>query len=897
MKQKLILLALVMGLTIVSQSSLSLGMGKIQVYSALNEPLQSSIDLLANTEEELLNLEVNLASSEDYQKVGLDKSFVPANIMVSFDEENPYQINVTSNGPVSEPIVSLLLDVNWNNGRILREFTVLLDPPVYESTDNSAQINSVLVEPIDDNTVDNVVVEEPVAVVTEPELQERESQTQTVTNADFAGYEEQAEAVAEEATPVYSSSSLASEVYVESGDTLWRIANNNKVGDLSAQQMMMAIYNKNPSAFIDNNINKLIKGSRLAMPSLDEADDLGFSEAMAQVESHHQSWAPEQQDYNTYQTEAATEDDYQAPESTLDYGVQLSGGDNQDGSDGGQSNADQGTAADAQAIEEDLYNKDAENSELKERISELEGIVEQQQDAIQISDDGLANLENQLDTAADETAEVIDDTVDTTAATADDIWDAATDATDEAAETDEQSSLSADAVEFGSDDTTDSESTSLADVDSETASQTEDTAQVDTTQNDTAAITETPAKYTPAKQQSFIDTAISWVMGNLMWVLIGLGALIALLIVPKLIGGGGDDEEEDGTSFLDDIKNRKAAKEEAAIDQAQDEDDDYSHSAETKMNKPLAEDIDAAEDDVLAELDSSIGFDESAAENSDSGMDSSEDDELTELNEAGEFETVEDDDGFDLDGFLNDENDDITETKDHSETLANVSFDDEDEVSSSDEDNDSEDDDEDDDEDMSFDDLDLDLDLDDDIEELSDEVEETAEDLVTDTQEAADEVADKSAEPVDQVGDEAAEFSFDDEDFDFNLDDELEELSNEDDAQTAESEVATATESESEDEDEESEDFNDMLDISDEDAETFEIIEEGSEAGMDEEIDLGLEDLMDDSDAIDTKLDLAKAYIDMGDSEGAKNLLDEIVSEGTDEQIAEAKKLMDGNKS
>ena len=81
MKQKLILLALVIGLTIVSQSSFSLGMGKIQVYSALNEPLRSSIDLITNVDEELLNLEVKLASSEDYQKVGLDKSFVPSNIL------------------------------------------------------------------------------------------------------------------------------------------------------------------------------------------------------------------------------------------------------------------------------------------------------------------------------------------------------------------------------------------------------------------------------------------------------------------------------------------------------------------------------------------------------------------------------------------------------------------------------------------------------------------------------------------------------------------------------------------------------------------------------------------------------------------------------------------------
>ena len=154
MKQKLILLALVVALTIVSQSSLSLGMGKIQVYSALGEPLLSSIEILTNADEELGDLTVSLASAEDYQKVGLDRSFVPANIMVSMDEINPHQINVTSNGPVTEPIVSLLLDVNWNNGRILREFTVLLDPPVYDSASSQAQVNNVVIEPLQDSVVE-----------------------------------------------------------------------------------------------------------------------------------------------------------------------------------------------------------------------------------------------------------------------------------------------------------------------------------------------------------------------------------------------------------------------------------------------------------------------------------------------------------------------------------------------------------------------------------------------------------------------------------------------------------------------------------------------------------------------------------------------------------------------
>jgi pilus assembly protein FimV len=877
MKQKLILLALVMGLTIVSQSSLSLGMGKIQVYSALNEPLQSSIELMANADEELLNLEVTLASSEDYQKVGLDKSFVPANIMVSFDEENPYQINVTSNGPVSEPIVSLLLDVNWSNGRILREFTVLLDPPVYDSTDSNVQVNNVVVEPIQDNSIAEVEVEQPMAVEAESEVQTSDQQTQTITNEDFVEYEQADESNEAEMTadvvedrPVYSSSSAA-EVYVESGDTLWRIANNNKVGELSAQQMMMAIYNKNPSAFINNNINQLIKGSRLDMPSLDEANTIGFSEAMAQVESHHQSWAPAQQDYNSYQTENTVEDDYQAPESSLDYGVQLSGGDNE-GSDGGQSNADEGTAADAMAIEEDLYNKEAENTDLKERISELEEIVEQQQDVIEISDDGLANLESQLANTADDVDQNLDEAVDTTTAAADDIWDEMSDAADDEAGTEDSLDLEVDAVDMSAG--ADSESSQAGELTASDETQAEAVDQADAEVTPVA-----PKTYTPAEQPSFIDTAIEWVMDNLMWVLIGVVGLVVLLVLPRLLGGSDDDEEEE-TSFLDDIKNRKRAAEEGDID-----------AVETKMNQPLVDDNEDdvdSEDDVLAELDRSISFDESETDADDNDLSVNSDDEVTELNAEGEFKDIEDD-GFDLDGFLNDDdNDDITATKDHSATLADVSFDDDD--NDNDQDHDDDEDDESaavvdlsDDEDMSLD--DFDLNLDDELEDLTEEVEATTEALVDDVKDVSDDVAEEVNDIAEKVQDEADEFSFDDdEEFDFNLDEELEELGQDDEIDQKVTD--------NDDADADSEDFNDMLDISDEGAETFETVDE-EEAGMDEEIDLGLEDLMDDTDAIDTKLDLAKAYMEMGDSEGAKNLLDEIFSEGTEAQIAEAKKLLD----
>ncbi len=876
MKQKLILLALVIGLTIVSQSSLSLGMGKIQVYSALNEPLRSSIDLITNADEELENLEVRLASSDDYQKVGLDKSFVPANIMVAFDADNPLQINLTSNGPVNEPIVSLLLDVNWNNGRILREFTILLDPPVYQSNNLDVQVNSVV--------VDSIAEETAIEPVTEPMVEDTSSQTVTYTNEDAAAHAEPAKEIVEvEPEPDYSS--YTDEVTVQAGDTLWSIANNNKVGDLTTHQMVMAIYNANPSAFIDNNINQLIKGSRLNMPSVDDVRSIGHSEALAQVRSHNQSWSPARQDYASIQTETTTEDSYEAPASSLDYGVQLSGSDAGD-SDNGQTNADETSSETAMAMEEDLLTTETENAELKERISELEDIVDQQQEVLEVSDDGLANLENQLANVSDEAEEDVDDaiseltndanqlvdeTVDAAENTGDDIWDALT--SDEANNGEADNSegelnLAVEGVDSSSNNS----------LDTDTADETVDDTAAGENATEKTAVTKSVVPRKP--EPSFIEKSMSWVMGNLMWVLIGLAALLALIFVPRLLGGS-DAEDEDGTSFLDDIKKRN-----------QDQVDDSEDSVDTKMNQPLMDDepIEAGEveDDVLAELDRNIDFDDDEAEDvadeDSADIDMSLDEQESSLEEA-------DDGGFDLDGFLNDDDEDksndISDTVDHSETLAGVSFDEENAAEEAVAETDEL-------EDFDLDDFELDEELSDDaaevVEDLAEEADETIEQLAEDIDDSLEDMADEVTEAA-ELGDD--DFSFDDDEaFDFDLDEELEELEQAEDI-TLSSEVENAAEEvieEATDVAESLEDeFNDMVDIADDATESFETHEEDNE----DELDLGLEDLMEESDAIGTKLDLAKAYIDMGDAEGAKNLLDEVFAEGNEEQIADAKKLLD----
>ncbi len=300
MKHKLILLALVFSLVIVSQDSQSLGMGKINVNSALDEPLNATINIMANENEPIDQVLVVLASSADYKKVGLDKSFVPGNILVSVDEANPYQINVTSNGPVSEPIVSLLLDVTWPNGRILREFTLLLDPPTYQAGTSSF----IEMAPI---TGSESIADTEIYIADEPVVSDAETvQSDAIppVSTDLNQMQEsmaQAEVIAESTPDTFTESSSpvrqsqnTGEVYVNAGDTLWRIANQNRSADVTTHQMMMAIYEINPQAFHNNNINQMLKDSTLIMPSSDQVEAISYNEALAEVKAQNDSWAAEQ---------------------------------------------------------------------------------------------------------------------------------------------------------------------------------------------------------------------------------------------------------------------------------------------------------------------------------------------------------------------------------------------------------------------------------------------------------------------------------------------------------------------------------------------------------------------------------------------------------------------------
>jgi pilus assembly protein FimV len=111
----------------------ALGLGEIRLNSALNQPFDAEIELLSPTPEELGSLRVSLASQDVFSRYGIDRPQYLTNFefTVSRGRDGKATIKVTSTRSVTEPYVTLLVDATWARGRLVREYTVLLDPPVF----------------------------------------------------------------------------------------------------------------------------------------------------------------------------------------------------------------------------------------------------------------------------------------------------------------------------------------------------------------------------------------------------------------------------------------------------------------------------------------------------------------------------------------------------------------------------------------------------------------------------------------------------------------------------------------------------------------------------------------------------------------------------------------------
>ncbi len=247
----------------------AIGLGDIKLDSALNEPLRAEIDLLSATPDELDRLQVSLASAETFARYGIDRPFYLQDIefnVIDGGAGGPI-VQLRSRSAITEPFLTFLVEATWPSGRLLREYTVLLDPPTY--TPPAAQQAPVVTAPRRTTPADSGRIErQPAPDETQPVSEPPRASQPAPQPAPRAARPQPAEPAPVDTAPYDTRS--GGDYIVQSGDTLWGIASRMRPDDrLSMNQTMLAIYEANVDAF-GGNINMLRAGASLRLPSADE---------------------------------------------------------------------------------------------------------------------------------------------------------------------------------------------------------------------------------------------------------------------------------------------------------------------------------------------------------------------------------------------------------------------------------------------------------------------------------------------------------------------------------------------------------------------------------------------------------------------------------------------------
>ncbi len=278
-------LGLVIGLFL-SGFSYAISMGDINVANTLGEPMNVLIELGTASKDEISSLSARLAPPEVFKDAGLDypSGLPPLKFKIETNANGEPYIKITSVQPINEPFVNLLVELTWSSGKLLREYTFLLDPPGYVP----AQPQPAEVKPVEPSIVD-VSELEPKA---KEEIIESPLPSTTPMVDEKKAVDEIPAAVTESAvTKSIESSNVASgAIKVKRGDTLSKIALQTKPSDVSLERALVALYHANADAFDGKNMNRLKTGKILQMPEQSELDNQSQVKAVKEIRAQADDW-------------------------------------------------------------------------------------------------------------------------------------------------------------------------------------------------------------------------------------------------------------------------------------------------------------------------------------------------------------------------------------------------------------------------------------------------------------------------------------------------------------------------------------------------------------------------------------------------------------------------------
>ena len=372
----------------------ALGVGDYSLNSYLNQPLDMEVtlrDTRGLNEEQLL---VSLASDRDFAMAGIDRQSMHSELRfeVTINEDGSGLVRITTRQPVREPYLNFLVEYLWPTGRMLRDYTVLLDPPSYAADRRGTPTAPPASAPARRDAA--------------PAASPRPAAPAAETPREPARVATQDRPRTQPAAP---ESGPRSTHTVGSSDTMWRIARDNRPStSVSVQQMMVVIQDMNPDAFINGNVNLVREGAVLRLPTEQEVRATTTRDALASVADQNRQWremlqargmeVPGRQQLDgtprTIEDSVATTRPDQgqvrlvAPESA-GTGAGTGAGSVRDG--------DSAALQNELAIrDENLDQLRRENRELADRLSDLEGQVDTSEQILSLRNDQITRLQDEL---------------------------------------------------------------------------------------------------------------------------------------------------------------------------------------------------------------------------------------------------------------------------------------------------------------------------------------------------------------------------------------------------------------------------------------------------------------------------------------------------------------------
>jgi pilus assembly protein FimV len=376
------------GLLLVPLGVLAAGLGKLTVLSGLGQPLRAEIEVVAVERGEADTLAARIATQEAFRQAGVEYGLVVPQVRAALERrpDNRYVISLTTQQPVEEPFLDLLVELNWAAGRLVRQYTFLLDPAEYkgpQAITTPPKVAAPEVRPVEQP--------KPPAVAEAPAPAPAPAAAPSQPPAPQPALAREPSRV----TGTYE---------VKQGDTLSKIAAEHRIDGISPHQMLVALYRANEGAFINKNMNLVRAGRVLTIPDKAAAEAVASPDATRIVVTQ---W----QDFNEYraklsQTVAAASapaepsqqraagritaqpDAAPAPQAAPKDELRIS-----------KAEAAKSAKAAAQARADDIAARERAVKDANERVAALEKNVLDLQKLLELKNQQLADLQKQAQTA------------------------------------------------------------------------------------------------------------------------------------------------------------------------------------------------------------------------------------------------------------------------------------------------------------------------------------------------------------------------------------------------------------------------------------------------------------------------------------------------------------------